>query len=93
VDFGCVQKKELVFKPTLRGRAFTFRETVERGEKVWLTLRLAADDLVASERQVFEVAWDGEWVEKGKDMGEHLKIREVPMEEVASARKVDPLGA
>lgn len=53
-----------------------FEGNVSPGGKVRYVLQIVAEGF-RSERQIFEVAWDGNWTTNLAEMGRHLTIREL----------------
>ena len=85
-DFGRLVRGADAFEPVLYQSTLNFRSTVRANEAVWYSIYVAADDLVVDGYQVFEVFWDGAWSNEPDRIGEHVRIRPVPEEEVRSPR-------
>ena len=76
VDFGVVREDQKRFVPTLYTTPSSFSGYVGPNEAIRFQLEVEAINF-SSERQVFEVAWDGAWSYEAAEMAQHLRIREV----------------
>jgi hypothetical protein len=82
VDFGRVREDEKRFAPLLYTTPSSFSGDVGPNEAIRFQIEVEAIDF-SSERQVFEVAWDGVWSYEPSAMAQHLRIREVALKEAS----------
>jgi hypothetical protein len=85
-DFGRLVEGNCGFEPVLYVCTFNFNPNVGKDQVAWYSVQIEADDLVSPSRQVFEVFWDGDWADQVAQIRQHLRIREVPYEELAGLR-------
>jgi hypothetical protein len=76
VDFGVVREGGNRFVPTLYTTPTSFSGHVGPNEAVRYHLEIEAVNF-SSQRQIFEVAWDGVWSHEPSTMAQHLVIKEV----------------
>ena len=77
LDFGILIDGFDHFAPKLYAYGNDFQGRVHKDETIRYSLEITADGCVASQYQVLEVAWDGEWSDNLDQMERSLIIREV----------------
>jgi hypothetical protein len=76
-DIGYIEQGGELFKLSLNWRGNNFTGDVKPGEKIRFTLEIVADSFKHKKPQVFEILWNGKWVEDLGEMSNNLIIKEI----------------
>lgn len=76
IDFGYLIKAHQKFEPAIYMKSIEFKGEVFKDKVIQYYLEVRADG-IKSKYKIFEVSWDGEWIDSAEEMKQHLIIKEI----------------
>lgn len=78
-DLGHLSKDDSRFVLSTYARPESFRGSIGPNQTLRVRVKPEAENFEANETFVFEISWDGVWIENAEEMKNHLQVKQISL--------------